>query len=219
MNYELMRQPDHHSYFITQIATFNTSSLSNAAMNDDEILVRRVVQGDVRAYQTVVERYQRLVLHMVGRIVRQPEDVEDVCQEVFIKVYNHLPDYQFGSKLSTWIASIAYRTAINHIQKTSREPVSGFPEQWVEGQDDSGLANPEELMMHQDWKTFLHAQIDRLPVQYRTILTLYHLEELSYEEIGQATSLPEGTVKNYLFRARKLLKEALQRYKNSELWR
>ncbi|GAB3935931.1 RNA polymerase sigma factor [Larkinella terrae] len=187
-------------------------------MNDEEVLVRRIVQGDVRAYQTLVERYQRLVLHMVGRIVRQPEDVEDVCQEVFIKVYKHLPDFQFGSKLSTWIASIAYRTAINHGKKMNRELASGFPEHW-EGQYDSGLANPEEMLIHQDWKAFLHAQIDKLPVHYRTILTLYHLEELSYEEIGEVTSLPEGTVKNYLFRARKLLKEALQRHKNSEQWR
>jgi RNA polymerase sigma factor (sigma-70 family) len=188
-------------------------------MNDEEVLVRRIVQGDVRAYQTLVERYQRLVLHMVGRIVRQQEDVEDVCQDIFIKVYKHLPEYQFSSKLSTWIATIAYRTAINHIKKLKREPVSGFSEELGEESPDSGLANPEEMLMHQDWKTFLHAQIDKLPVHYRTILTLYHLEELSYEEIGQATSLPEGTVKNYLFRARKLLKEALLRYKNSEQWR
>ncbi|GAB3900185.1 sigma-70 family RNA polymerase sigma factor [Larkinella knui] len=188
-------------------------------MNDEEGLVRRIILGDVRAYQTLVERYQRLVLHMVGRIVHQSEDIEDVCQEVFIKVYRHLPDYKFGSKLSTWIASIAYRTAINYIKKTSREPVSGFSEQGPEELPNSGLANPEEMLMHQDWKAFLHAQIDKLPVQYRTILTLYHLEELSYEEIGQATGLPEGTVKNYLFRARKLLKEALLRYKNSEQWR
>ncbi|RRB07385.1 RNA polymerase sigma factor [Larkinella rosea] len=188
-------------------------------MNDEEVLVRRIVQGDVRAYQTLVERYQRLVLHMVGRIIRQPEDIEDVCQEVFIKVYKHLPDYQFGSKLSTWIASIAYRTAINHSKKISRGPVSGFPETWASEPEDANLVNPEEMLMHQDWKAFLHAQIAKLPIQYRTILTLYHLEELSYEEIGQVTSLPEGTVKNYLFRARRLLKEALQRYKNSEQWR
>lgn len=181
---------------------------------DEQALIRQIVQGNLRAYQVLVERYQRLVLHMVGRVIQQPEDAEDVCQEVFIKVYKHLPEYQFESKLSTWIASIAYRTAINQAQKASRQATQALPET----DNDSGWLTPEELLVHQDWKTFLHGQIAKLPVQYRTVLTLYHLDELSYEEIGQAMSMPEGTVKNYLFRARKLLKEALLQFKNKEQW-
>jgi RNA polymerase sigma factor (sigma-70 family) len=180
-------------------------------MDDEQALVRQIVQGNVRAYQILVERYQRLVAHMVSRIIHQPADVEDVCQDVFIKVYEHLPDFQFDSKLSTWIATIAYRTGINYLRKNRKET---YHQQLDQLPDDamSILASPEQLMVYEDWRTFLHVQIEKLPVHYRTILTLYHLDELSYEEIGQATSLPAGTVKNYLFRARKLLKEALQRY-------
>jgi hypothetical protein len=83
--------------FLYGAATSSTYELSNGAMNDEradeQALIRQIVQGNLRAYQVLVERYQRLVLHMVSRVIRQPEDVEDVCQEVFIKVYKHLPEY------------------------------------------------------------------------------------------------------------------------------
>ncbi|UFH52888.1 RNA polymerase sigma factor [Spirosoma sp. KNUC1025] len=185
-------------------------------MSDEQALIQQILQGNVRAYQTLVERYQRLVLHMIRRIVQQPADVEDVCQDVFMKVYQHLPDYQFESKLSTWIATIAYRTGINYLKKHQKfrhqQPIDPSSDLDI----DSGLPDPEELAVYNDWRTFLHAQIDKLPVHYRTILTLYHLDELSYEEIGQVTALPAGTVKNYLFRARKLLKEALETYQTRE---
>ncbi|WP_080057110.1 RNA polymerase sigma factor [Spirosoma aerolatum] len=185
-------------------------------MNDEQALVQQILQGNVRAYQTLVERYQRLVLHMIRRIVRQPADVEDICQEVFIKVYQHLPSYQFDAKLSTWIATIAYRTGINYLKKYRKETVTIATDQVMELDLNSDVPTPEELLLHHDWRTFLQQQIDKLPVQYRTILTLYHLDELSYEEIGQVTALPEGTVKNYLFRARKLLKTALELHQTRE---
>ncbi|GAB3946459.1 sigma-70 family RNA polymerase sigma factor [Spirosoma harenae] len=183
-------------------------------MDEDQALVRQITQGNVRAFQTLVERYQRLVLHMIRRIIQQPADVEDVCQEVFLKVFQHLPSYQFDAKLSTWIATIAYRTGINYLKKHqqdwNQQAIDQLPDL------DSASLTPEELLVQHDWRMFLHKQIDKLPVHYRTILTLYHLDELSYEEIGQVTSLPEGTVKNYLFRARKLLKEALQQHQTRE---
>lgn len=185
-------------------------------MNDEQALVRQILQGNVRAYQTLVERYQRLVLHMVRRIVQQPADVEDVCQEVFIKVYQHLSDYQSDAKLSTWIATIAYRTSINYLKKYRKDNATSATDLLTELDTDSGLPTPEDVVVIDDWRTFLHHQIDRLPLHYRTILTLYHLDELSYEEIAQVTALPEGTVKNYLFRARKLLKNALEPYQTRE---
>ncbi|WP_128546879.1 RNA polymerase sigma factor [Larkinella soli] len=187
-------------------------------MNDEQVLIRRILQGDLRAFRHLVEQYQRLVAHMVGRIVQQPEDVEDLCQEVFIQVHKHLGEFGGESKLSTWIATIAYRTALNHRKKTARRPADPLSEPLADRLEDAGQANPEERLVRQDRQRFMQEEIARLPVHYRTILTLYHLEELSYEEIGAVTSLPEGTVKNYLFRARKLLKEALQRYQQSERW-
>jgi len=185
-------------------------------MNDEQALVRQIVDGNVRAYQVLVERYQRLVLHMISRIVHQPADIEDVCQEVFIKVYQHLPSFQFDSKLSTWIATIAYRTGINYLKKNRHKVYYHSLDQLTDAEVLTELSSPEELLAHNDWRTFLHAQIANLPVHYRTILTLYHLEELSYQEIGAVTSLPEGTVKNYLFRARKLLKQALEQHNKKE---
>lgn len=188
-------------------------------MDDEKALVQQILQGNVHAYRALVERYQRLVLHMIRRIVQQPADVEDVCQEVFIKVYQSLPNYQFDSKLSTWIATIAYRTGINHLKKIQKDRHHTLSDPLTDTDLESGLPNPEDWLIQEDWRMFIQTQIDKLPVQYKAVLTLYHLDELSYDEIRKVTALPEGTVKSYLFRARKLLKDALQRYQNREYWR
>lgn len=184
-------------------------------MSDDKALVGQVLQGNARACQTLVERHQRLVLHMVGRMVRQPEDAEDLCQEVFIKVYQHLPEFQFDAKLSTWIATIAYRTGLNYLKKRGYAEPLEAPEPMLLTADDP---TPADALVREDEKQFLQKQIEKLPLHYRTVLTLYHLDGFSYEEIRRVTNLPEGTVKNYLFRARQLLKEALQRHQPRESW-
>lgn len=151
---------------------------------------------------------------MVYRIVDNSEDREEICQDVFIKIYQKLPDFNFQSKLSTWIATIAYRHSINHLKKQKKRFTSSLDEHLSLG-DESVLVDnktPELLFNRKDTKEFLHHLIEKLPVQYKTVLTLFHLEEMSYPEIVEITGMPEGTVKNYLFRARKLLKEKLKNY-------
>ena len=180
-------------------------------MHNEEEIISRIVNGDVMAFKILVKQYEKLVTYMVSRLVQNNEDAQDICQEVFLKVYRHLGSFKFQSKLSTWIAQIAYGTAINHLKKTSgkknlTDDIADF-ENYHRTTDD-----PETILTKKNNAAFIQQQVEKLPVHYRTVLTLYHLNEFSYLEIEEITGMPEGTVKNYLFRARKLLKEKLEIY-------
>jgi RNA polymerase sigma factor (sigma-70 family) len=176
-------------------------------MTDDKALVSRVLSGDTAAFRALIKKHERLVSHMVGRLVKQEEDREELCQDVFMKVYEKLGEFGFQSQLSTWIATIAYRHGINHLRK-KKILVSEFPEDIAI--NDENVADDEDIERH------LQKLIDLLPPQYKVILTLYHLDQKNYAEIGEITGMPEGTVKNYLFRARQLLKEKAKKYLGNE---
>jgi RNA polymerase sigma factor (sigma-70 family) len=179
-------------------------------MKDDQVLVSRVLGGDMKAFQLLMRENQRLVTNMVSRLVKQTGEVEELCQDIFLKVYDKLGEFRFQSKLSTWIGTIAYREAINHLRKNKIK--------WADLPNDDSLLkklateiNPEEILVEADEEAFVIRMVQRLPPQYQLVLTLYHLENKSYDEIGVITGMPEGTVKNYLFRARKQLKDLLEK--------
>lgn len=189
--------------------------MSNGRMTDDRSLVARVLTGDMQAFILLIKQHERLVAHMVGRVVRNEEDREEVCQDVFIRVHEKLGDFSFQSKLSTWIATIAYRQAINHLRKQkmlfSEIPdEESFTRAFVED------ANPETITADSDMDDFILKLVDLLPPQYKLVLTLYHVDGMSYPEIAAVAKMPEGTVKNYLFRARHLLKEKVKTYLGKE---
>ncbi len=187
---------------------------------DTKILVENVLAGDRVAFNTLIELHQRLVLHVVYRMVSNRSDVEDICQDVFIKVYQHLPTFKFGSKLSTWIAKIAFNTTLNFLEKKKAVLFDDFsPDAFGLDNISCDQSGPDENIVDGEAASILQDEINRLPVHYRTIITLYHLHELSYKEIGEIMELPEGTVKSYLFRARRLLKDKLTlKYQTEELY-
>ncbi len=189
-------------------------------MKDCKPLIDKIVSGDTRAFQALIKKYQRLVSHIVFRMVSSESDREDLCQGIFIKVYQNLSNVQSESKISTWIARIAYNTTINYLKKEKIPPFEDCSHdgQSIEGYQ-SNTTPPDEFAEDSDLAQRLHNEIKRLPVQFRTIVTLYHLDEMSYAEIGEIMGLPEGTVKSYLFRARKLLKKRLtSKFQLEELW-
>lgn len=192
--------------------------------------IEKILSGDMAAFRNFVDEYQRLVCHVVFRMVLNESDREELSQEVFVKIYQNLGKFEFKSRLSTWIAKIAYNTCINYLKKKKIPLYDDLAEAGFSSPGESA-ADPyietvagesrgqDDIMMTRELNQFLHAEINRLPVQYRTVLTLYHLDELSYKEIGEIVNLPGGTVKSYLFRARKLLKERmLEKYPAEELW-
>src|SRR6185295_18812891 len=160
-------------------------------MTDDTALISGVKNGDEKALKLLIKQHQRLVAHMVGRLVKQAEDREELCQDVFLKVFEKIGEFNFQSRLSTWIATIAYRQAVNHLRKQKMN-FSEIPderewsEQFIEKDD------PGSLLGDKDQEAWILKLIEGLPVQYKTVLTLYHLDGMSYAEIGTVTELPEG---------------------------
>lgn len=184
-------------------------------MIDERALVRRILEGDINAFRVLIGQNQRLVEHMIGRLVKNLEEREELCQDVFLKVHEKLGEFSFQSRLSTWIATIAYRQAINHLRKkkmlyTDIPVEEDFTSTFVESE------TPESLVSEKDLDVFIYKLIDELPAQYKTVLTLYHVEGMPYSEICEVMAMPEGTVKNYLFRARNLLKEKVKKYLGKE---
>jgi len=183
-------------------------------------LVKKVQLGDQQSFKLLIEQYQKLAFSIVYRMVLNETDREDLCQDIFVKVYKNLSSFTFSAKLSTWIARIAVNTCINHLKK-KKVPLFGDFASENETLEESILetTNPADFTESRDLSNRLQQEIDHLKPQYRTILTLYHLEDMSYAEIGGVLNLPDGTVKSYLFRARKLLKERLiDKYEQEELW-
>lgn len=177
---------------------------------DDIGLIEQTLKGNDRAFAFLVKKYQKLVLHITVRILNNKEDVEDVCQEVFIKVFRRLETFKGNSKLSTWIASIAYRVALDHLRKQKKSiPLSNYEIPVYKKTESNNKNIPDKILENKELKAIMEKEIEQLPLPYKTIITLYHLQEFSYKEIEEITGIKMGTLKSYLSRARKMLKEKL----------
>jgi len=178
-------------------------------MFNEKDIITRILNKDFQAFELLVRQYERLVFFVINRLVHDHQDKEDLCQEVFIKIHKNLYKFEFKSKLSTWIARIAYLTAINHLKLNKQEWLSEYPDNIDQYYFTN--ENPEHTLIKKDTVHYVNELIQEMPLQYRTVLTLYHLNEFSCLEIEEITGIPEGTVKSYLFRARKLLKEKIEK--------
>lgn len=180
----------------------------------DKIIVTKILNGSIQDFAVVVKSTEKLVTHIVRKMTSSEDDQKDLVQEIYLKAYQKLPTFQFRSKLSTWIANIAYNTTVNYLQK-SKIPLTGI----TPGMEDQFVAaeNPELDTIKTEAVDILNAAMAQLPPLYRTLITLYHLEELPNKEISEITSLPEGTIKSYLYRARRILKDHIHHhYKNAQ---
>ncbi len=181
-----------------------------AVGDDDRRLVADVLAGRAGAFERLVREHQGLCWHIVQRMVRHPEDTRELCQETFLRVHRSLHQYRFDAPLKSWIGQVAWSIARRHLER-KRIPV-------VDAVDDEGASLLDNLGDGHDLEgavadgqvqARLHAAIERLPPLQRTILTLYHLDEVPIGEIAGITGLAEGTIKSHLFRSRKRLRELL----------
>ncbi|ANF52128.1 hypothetical protein A0O34_17105 [Chryseobacterium glaciei] len=177
-------------------------------MFDEEKTINEILKGNLGAFQHIVKQYQNLVYSILNRMMNNDEDIEDVGQEVFIKVYDHLKSFKRESKLSTWIAKITYNVAVNYIKKNAKHQFNTIDDH---SNFQFSSETPETKLIGKEFDIYINRLISELPVQYRTVITLYHLDDFSIQEIQKVTKFPEGTIKGYLFRARKLLKEKLKK--------
>lgn len=179
-------------------------------MFNEREVIPKVIKGDMKAFNLLVKQYERLVYYVIYKLVDNREDAEDISQDVFIRIYKSLNEFAYQSKLSTWIAKVTYSITINHLRRSKQDWFTEYPEDV----DDYHFTedSPESVMVKKDISTYINHLITQMPYQYKTVLTLYHLNEFSYQEIHEITEWPEGTIKSYLFRGRKLLKEKLEEY-------
>ncbi len=183
--------------------------------SDDAELTRRCLAGDERAYRDLVERHQRQVYSVALRVVRVPEDAEDITQETFVRMFRALDRYDPGRPFAAWLYTIATRLAIDHVRRRRLKAVSlfrrepGSEEERMMDVEDAG-PGPEEVTVRLEEEASTRDLVAALPEHYRVVVVLRHQQDLSYEEIAEALHLPLGTVKARIHRARALLKQRLE---------
>ena len=182
----------------------------------DQLLVERAQRGDRRAFDLLVEKYQRKLARLLSRLVRDPGEVEDVTQEAFIKAYRALPSFRGDSAFYTWLYRIGINTAKNYLVAMGRRaPTSTEVEaEEAEGLDGGELLRdintPESLLLTKEIGNTVNAAIEALPEELRSAIQLRELEGMSYEEIAKLMDCPIGTVRSRIFRAREAIAEKLK---------
>ncbi|WP_300619952.1 sigma-70 family RNA polymerase sigma factor [Dokdonella sp.] len=164
------------------------------------------------AFDRLVREYQGLCWRVVDRMVRHPDDTRELCQEVFLRIHQTLHQYRGESALKSWVAQVAYSVAKRHLER-KRIPIA----EALEGDDGLSLTDRvaaatdlEASMAEEEIGSLLHAAIEALPPLQRTVLTLYHLDEMPIGEIAKMTGIAEGTIKSHLFRSRRRLREIVE---------
>ncbi len=181
----------------------------------DMALVARVQQGDKRAFDMLVLKYQHKIINLVGRYVKDHSEAQDVAQEAFIKAYRALPNFRGDSAFYTWIYRIAINTAKNYLVSRKRRPPSSDldaqeAEQYVGASGLQNLGTPEREALSTEIGGTVSQAIDDLPDDLRTAIVLRELEGLSYEAIAEAMDCPIGTVRSRIFRAREAIETQLR---------
>lgn len=181
---------------------------------DNDIIVRALA-GERSAYAELLRRHQDRAMTLAVRMLKQRTEAEEAVQDAFVRAFRALPSFERRSSFGTWLYRIVFNVCASRLERKGIEfhdsldevhedertlqlpSADGTPESWFEGEEFSGI---------------VRAEIDRLEPSYAAILTMFVLQEMSYEEIVETTGLPLGTVKNRLFRARMQLKSAVQKH-------
>jgi RNA polymerase sigma-70 factor (ECF subfamily) len=186
-----------------------------AAEIDDAALMADVAHGDTAAFERLVERHQALVIGTVGRMLGSNSEVEDVAQQVFIRVWKSAPRYRPTAKFTTWLLTITRNLVFNEARRRKRHP--GDILDVHEGEEALALADPagripDEQLLEGELQRAIETAIGALPEKQRMAVVLRRYEDKSYEEIGQILGLSVAAVKSLLFRARTELRATLRRY-------
>jgi RNA polymerase sigma-70 factor (ECF subfamily) len=180
----------------------------------DEEIIEKIKDGSVELFEVIVTRYQRKLINYIYRMINDFESAMELCQEVFIKVYNSLDKYNPSYKFTTWIHRISSNATIDWMRK---KKIDAYSLDGPVGEDSLPLTHqiaskdltPLETLEMGQLQARIEAAIEELPLIYKQLIILRHINELSYEEIASTVDLPLGTVKNRIFRGREMLKAKL----------
>lgn len=200
---------------------FNTIDEKTKEKLNDLIIIKKVLTGlsnsskDVNSFLKLEKKYKKLIRSLIKKMIKDDDDVDDLVQESFIKAYKALPSYHPAYTFSSWIYRIASNSCIDFMRK---KKLNTFSINQVSKKDDEEIIfeiedndyKPDLGMLNSEKTHALQNAIKDLPENYKEIIYLRHTEELDYQEIADKLNMPLGTVKAHLFRARKMLYEALK---------
>lgn len=179
--------------------------------NTDQQLIEQTLEGDTRAFGTLVERYQGFVFTIVLRMVKVREEAEEVSQDTFLKAFESLSSFRGDSKFSSWLYSIAYRKALDRLRKNKKYKAFELLEEITEG-DTGVVENALQQLEDKERKAQIQQCIMELPEVDAALVTLYYFEEQSVKEMAAITQLSEENIKVKLYRSRKKLFTLLQNH-------
>ena len=188
-----------------------TNVVPSAVEQDDLLLVAASKNGDQEAFAQLVQRYQRLVFNLVYRMLQQYEEAAEITQETFLAAWQGLPTFRGDARFPTWLYRIAYNCSLKQLEQRKRDRALQVA---LEAERTLGNANDEQRenaeLDARDRQLLVQEHLSHLPAKYRIVLILRHLQDMTYEEMAEILTMPIGTIKTQLFRARNLLKERLQ---------
>ena len=181
----------------------------------DQALVQRVQNGDKRAFDLLVLKYQHKLTSLISRYIHDWSECQDVAQESFIRAYRALANFRGDSQFYTWLYKIAVNTAKNHLVSAGRRPPTDDIDAVDAVQYDGGgrlrdTDTPEHQLLRQEIERTVASTVESLPEELRMAITLREVDGLSYEEIAEAMDCPIGTVRSRIFRARDAIDQKLR---------
>lgn len=198
----------------------------SGTLDPDAALMLRVKQGDMEAFESLVDKYKQPVVNLVYRTLQDATEAEDLAQNVFLQVFKSAHHYRVSAKFSTWLYTIARNLCLNELRRRSRHPADplelGHPEQEDRSlrqyPDPRTFAAPD-LMLQDELVSKVEEALAGLPENQRTALMLCREEELSYEEIAAVLGCSVSATKSLIHRGRETLKQRLKPYLRSGVWR
>lgn len=184
---------------------------------DEKILVSQLKQGDESAFKTIVDTWQDMVYNTALGIVQNPEDAEDIAQEVFVQVHQSVSSFKGDSKFSTWLYRITITKSLDHERRKKRKKRFAFVKSLF-GDDSEVVIHPPDfhhpgvVMDKKEDATALFKAISQLPENQKIAFTLHKVEGLSYQEVSQVMNTTVSSVESLLHRARTNLKKILEQY-------
>jgi RNA polymerase sigma-70 factor, ECF subfamily len=196
---------------------------ATSARQHDRNLIARAAEGDIRAFEELVQRHQRRANTVAYGILRNAEDAREVTQDAFLRVHRHLKDFEGGASFSTWLYRIVYNLSIDLIRRRSpgravefedHTDLSGAPDEWLPGRTER---DPFAALDRARLVEAMQRCLDELPPHHRTVIVLREVEGMSYEEIAEAMEVPKGTIMSRLFHARRKMQRMLREHFGDEV--